>query len=84
MPEYILTSLNMAEHGSILLNVPLPLNMPEYVLINCSDYANVLNIPLQYSYNNIIIIVTNVNILELLSARFVHPGCLLPFYLLLT
>ena len=29
-----------------------------------------------YSYNNIIIVVTNVIILELLSARFVHPGYL--------
>ena len=35
-------------------------------------YAKVLNM-LQYSYNNIIIIVT-VIILEFLSARFVHPG----------
>ena len=35
----------------------------------------------QYSYNNINIIVTNVT-LELLSARFVHPGALLLFYLL--
>ena len=34
-------------------------------------YARVLNM-LQYSYNNIIIIVTNVIILEFLSARFVH------------
>ena len=32
----------------------------------------------QYSYNNIII-VTNVIILEFLSAPFVHPGALLPF-----
>ena len=31
----------------------------------------------QYRYNNIIIIVTNVIILEFLSARFVHPGALL-------
>ena len=30
----------------------------------------------QYSYNNIIIIVANVIILEFLSARFVHPGTL--------
>ena len=40
----------------------------------------VLNM-LQCSYNNIIIIVTNVIILELLSARFVDPGALLTFYL---
>ena len=30
----------------------------------------------RYIYNNIIIIVTNVIILECLSARFVHPGAL--------
>ena len=34
-------------------------------------YAKILNIA-QYSYNNIII-VTNVTILEFLSAQFVHP-----------
>ena len=28
----------------------------------------------RYSYNDIIIIITNVIILEFLSARFVHPG----------
>ena len=33
----------------------------------------------QYSYNNIILF--NVIILEFLSAQFVHPGALLPFYL---
>ena len=55
--------------------------MPENARINCSDYARVLNM-LQYSYNNII--VTNVVILEFLSALFVHPGALLPFYLFLT
>ena len=37
----------------------------------------------RYSYNNIII-VTNVTILEFLSARFVQPGALLPFYPFLT
>ena len=31
---------------------------------------------LQYSYNNIVIIVTNAIWLEFLSARFVHPGTL--------
>ena len=33
-----------------------------------------------YGYNNTIIIVTNVIIIEFLSVRFVHPGALLPFY----
>ena len=37
----------------------------------------------QYSFNNIIIIVTNVIILEFLSARFVRPGAPQPFYLFL-
>ena len=36
-----------------------------------SDYASVLNMP-EYNYNNIIIIVTCVIMLELLSARFIH------------
>ena len=40
-----------------------------------------LNMP-QYCYNNIIIIVTNVIILEFLPARFVCPDALpfLPFF----
>ena len=36
----------------------------------------------RYGYNNIII-VTNVIIVEFLSAQFVHPGALLPFYFFL-
>ena len=73
MSDYGSISLLMFEHNWILLNDP------EYAWKNCSDYARVLNM-LQYSYNNIIIIVTNV-ILELLPARFAHSGVLLPFYL---
>ena len=38
---------------------------------------------LTYSYNNIII-VTNVIMLEVLSAQFTHLGALLLFYLFLT
>ena len=38
----------------------------------------VLNIP-QYSYNNII--ESNVIVIRILVARFLHPGALLPFYL---
>ena len=56
------------------------LNMSENAWINCSDYASSLNMP-RYSYNNIIITVTNVIISEFLFARFEHPGALLPFYL---
>ena len=56
------------------------LDVPENAWTNCSDYARVLNMP-QYSYNNIVIIVANVIILEFLSARFVHRGVLLPFFL---
>ena len=82
MPEYALLSLNMPEHGWILLNVP------EYAwkclnklwLWLCFDYVRVLNM-LRYSYTNIIIIIVNVVILKFLSARFVHPDALLPFYL---
>ena len=36
-------------------------------------YVGILSIP-QYSYNNIIIIVTNVIILEFLSDRFAYLG----------
>ena len=50
MSQCTLMSLNMPEHRWILLNVC------EYVWINCSDYARVLNMS-QYGYNNIIIIV---------------------------
>ena len=58
--------------------------MPEWTV---PDNARVLSIP-GYSYNNIIIIIiiiiiTNV-MLEFLSARFIHPVALLPFYLSLT
>ena len=49
----------------------MSLNMPENTWINFSDYARVLNMP-EYIYNNIIIIVGNVIILEFLSTRF---GC---------
>ena len=77
MPRYALISLKKPEHGWILLNVP------ENAWIDCSDNAMVLIMP-RYSYNNIIIIVTNVIILEFFSARFVHPGALLPFYLFST
>ena len=55
-------------------------NVPEYACRNCSDYARIHSM-LQYSYNNIIIIVTNVIILEFLSTWFENPGTLLTFYL---
>ena len=44
-------------------------------ILQVFEYAGVLNL-LQYSYINIviIIIVTNVIMLEFLSAWFVHPG----------
>ena len=58
----------------------MSLKMPENAWINCVDNASVLNV-LQDSCNNIIIIVTNVIILEFVSARMVRPGALLPFYL---
>ena len=75
--------LNMSKCPSVCLSMAeycwIFLNIPENPWINCSDYARVLNMP-QYSYNNIII-VTNVIMLEFLSARFTHPGALLPLYL---
>ena len=88
--------LNMAPYAWICLNMPqcpsiclkmvvycwMSLNMPEKARINCSDYARVLNMQ-RYSYN-IIIIVTNVITLEFLSAWFIHPVTLPPFYLFLT
>ena len=73
-PQY---SLNMSKYRWILLNVP------EYAGIKCSYYNTVLKV-LRYSYNNIIIIVANVAMLELLSARFIHPGTLLPFHIFRT
>ena len=68
-------SLNMSERGWILLNVSECLNKLFFF-----DYASILNMQ-RYSYNNIIITVTNVFIIEFLFARFVHEGVLLPFYL---
>ena len=59
--------LIMAEYSWMALTVP------ENAWINCSDYARILNM-LRCSYNNIIIVVTNVIMLEFLSARFVDPG----------
>ena len=53
------TWLNIAEYPWICLEMPA--------------FARILSIP-QYSYNNIITIVTNVVMLEFLSARFIHPG----------
>ena len=48
-----------------------------------TKYAKVLNM-LGYSYNGIAISITNVIILESLSARFVHPATpqptILPFF----
>ena len=69
MHEYALISVNMPENGWVSLN------MAESAWINSSDYTGVLNM-LWYSYNNIVIIVTNVIILEFLSAWFVHSGFL--------
>ena len=58
------------------------MNVSENFWISFSDCAIVLIMP-RYGYNNIIIIVTNVIILEFLSAWFVHPCTLLPSYLFL-
>ena len=64
--------LIMVSYVSIMSEyAPVYLNVPQY----CSM---ALSMP-QYSYNNIIIIVTNV-MLEFLSPQFIHPVALLPFY----
>ena len=62
------TWLTIAECPLICLKIP-----EETVLT-----VTVLNMP-QYSYNNITIAVTNIIMLELFSARFIHPVPLLPF-----
>ena len=47
------------------------LTVPENAEINCSEYAKILNMP-QYNNKNIVIIVTNVIVLEFLPAWFIH------------
>ena len=61
----------------------MSLNIFENAWINCSDYTRVFNI-LQYTCNNVIIVLINVIILEFFSAQFEYPGALLSFYLFLT
>ena len=73
-PEYASICLKMAELCW------MSLNMSENAWINCSDCTRVFSM-LLYSYYSIIIIVTNDIMLEFLSARFIHPVALLPFYL---
>ena len=81
MPEYAWICLNVSQYAWTWLNIAdCPWIYLQNAWINCSDYARVLNIS-RYSYNNIIIIVTNDILLEFLSAQFVHPGALLPFYI---
>ena len=70
---FIVILLSKPEHGWILPKVP------ENAWISCSDYVRHLNM-VQYSYNNIVIIVATVIILELLFAGFIHPVALLLFY----
>ena len=55
--------------------------MPENAWIDYFEYDNarVLNLP-RHGYNNIIIIATNVIILEILSARFENRGTLLSLF----
>ena len=51
------------------------LTVPENAEINRSEYAKILNMP-QYNNNNIVIIVTNVIILEFLPSWFIHTVAL--------
>ena len=73
--------LTMSPYASISLNISeycwMSLDMPENAWINCSGYSRVLNVP-WFSYN-MMIIVTNVIMLQFLSAQFIYTGALLPF-----
>ena len=65
MPQYLSICLTMVEYCWMFLN------MPENAKTSCSDYARVLNIP-RYSYNNIIIVVTNVIITDLIKLHLIR------------
>ena len=57
-----------------VLNMPLHhRSLTGFCVASEIEYTRVLNM-LQYSYNNMIIIITNVIILDFLFYRFVHPG----------
>ena len=81
MPEYDSICLNVQQYIRTRLNITECLWI--CVTLTDSGYARVLDM-LRQSYDHIIIIVTNVIILEFLSAQCVHPGALLPLYLFLT
>ena len=66
--------LSVPEHGWILLNVTKYAWKCLNKLLWLYEGSN---------YNNITIIVTNIIMLEFLSARFVHPVALLPFNIFL-
>ena len=78
----------MASYASIMPKFTSCLSVPKYVWTlrniaecswQCLNKLFWLNMS-WYSCNNIFII-TNAIILEFLSAQFVHPGTLLPFYI---
>ena len=73
MPQYALMCFHMPEHDWILLNGP------EYVWINCSYSAMVLNM-LQYSYNNIIIVTNVIRILVFLICTSRHSSIILSIF----
>ena len=73
MPEYTSVCLSVPQFAWSWLNIAERPWVCLTITINCSDYP-------RYNYNNSIILVTNVTILEFLSARFVHPRALLPFF----
>ena len=81
IPEYASINLNAPQYAWKWLNIAdclwICLEMPEYTVLLMPGFSICRDIV----YNDIIIIVTNVIILEFLSTRFVPPGDLLPFYL---
>ena len=65
--------INCSDYVKVL-NMPLHLrSLTGFWVASDLEYTRVLNM-LQYSYNNMIIIITNVIILDFLFYRFVHPG----------
>ena len=75
MPQYAMKCFYISQYANIA-------NVAEYSWKNCCDndrvlnmlqYATVLNMT-GYSYNNILIVVTNATTLEFLPAWFLHLG----------
>ena len=81
MPDHSLMSLNIPDHGWMLLTVPEYAKncLKKLSWIKRINYASVFN-TLRYSYNKIIILTEDI-MLEFLSAPYILPVAMLPFYL---